>query len=501
MMVDHTYTDYSVVDDEALDLLEGNEAPVNVDLTDKEKKDQARKLKKLKKIFGNISQSRKNSGGVVQPFPVKLMEVLDRGDMEDSICWMPHGRAFAVLQPQVFVNEVLPRFFKQSKFMSFTRQLNLWGFKRITKGTDSGAYYHELFLRGRPKLRILMRRQKIKGTGIKLTPNPDTEPNFYKISQDRPLPPVKKEKVKPLPPLQQAGPSTAVRLAKATAGGQQMMNNAHFSHAQRPGVGVPGTGFNKSRAVNNNNNRMFPFPGAQTMGYSQYGAATTGGLSQQQSSMPKNSSASIRGSYLEQDLLGAQTPSHSSFNNYPEQSSYGYGHLERAAEQMRNEKMMAAMMQQQQHNIPNAHFNSGMNEQQEHQRTVNSALDLHYQANNLLHENNSNNNPIVLEDLKQRLLAAARALEHRSGSTMPHSSATSGIGGLASSQDMMRQNLHYSRDMAPRTSTVNPSTIMTALEQTQKVAAAAQEQSAILQRVAEEMNLAPSNSGNFRQSH
>ena len=131
------------------------------------------------------------------------MEVLDRPDMEAIITWMPHGRAFVVLQPQQLRDNVLPRFFKQTKFMSFTRQLNLWGFKRITKGDDSGAYYHELFLRGRPRLAMLMRRQKIKGTGIKLTPNPETEPNFYRISEKRPLPAIdpSKRKNKPLPPL------------------------------------------------------------------------------------------------------------------------------------------------------------------------------------------------------------------------------------------------------------------------------------------------------------
>jgi hypothetical protein len=132
------------------------------------------------------------------------MEVLDRTDMENIITWMPHGRAFVVLQPQQLRDIVLPRFFKQTKFMSFTRQLNLWGFKRITKGVDSGAYYHELFLRGHPRLAILMKRQKIKGTGIKLTPNPETEPDFYKISKRRPLPTVDASKEdKPLPPIRQ----------------------------------------------------------------------------------------------------------------------------------------------------------------------------------------------------------------------------------------------------------------------------------------------------------
>jgi hypothetical protein len=68
------------------------------------------------------------------------MEVLDRSDLVDIISWMPHGRAFIVKKPKLFAVDVLPRFFKQTKYLSFTRQLNLWGFKRITKGLDGGAY-------------------------------------------------------------------------------------------------------------------------------------------------------------------------------------------------------------------------------------------------------------------------------------------------------------------------------------------------------------------------
>ena len=131
------------------------------------------------------------------------MEVLDRGDMDDIITWLMHRWALIVRHAQQLREIVLPRFFKQLKFMSFTRQLNLWGFKCITKGTDAAAYYHELFLRGRPCLSMLMRRQKIKGDGIKLTPNPEIEPNFYNISQKRPLPaiPQDKKKLEPLPPM------------------------------------------------------------------------------------------------------------------------------------------------------------------------------------------------------------------------------------------------------------------------------------------------------------
>jgi len=226
-MVDHTYTDYSVVDEETLRKLddeerayakrgrscdeaaaEGASAKRDGDATHdggeqqrrpsssssspltEEDRDRMDKIRKLREMVVSTRAPRRNSGGVAQPFPEKLMEVLDRDDIGEIISWMPHGRAFIVREPKVFTATILQCVFKQTKFMSFTRQLNLWGFKRITRGRDTGAYYHELFLRGRPRLSRKMRRQKIKGTGIKLTPNPDAEPDFYRMSRKRPLPSV-----------------------------------------------------------------------------------------------------------------------------------------------------------------------------------------------------------------------------------------------------------------------------------------------------------------------
>jgi hypothetical protein len=98
---------------------------------------------------------------------------------ENIVSWHPHGRSFAVHEPKRFVNEVMPRFFKQSKLTSFQRQLNLYGFSRLTAGPDRGGYYHELFLRGRLHLCKRMIRTRVKGTGVKAAASPSTEPNFY----------------------------------------------------------------------------------------------------------------------------------------------------------------------------------------------------------------------------------------------------------------------------------------------------------------------------------
>ena len=71
------------------------------------------------------------------------------------------------------------RYFQQNKLTSFQRQLNLYGFNRLTRGVDSAGYYHEHFLRDREYLAKRMMRQRIKGTKIKGAASPEAEPDFY----------------------------------------------------------------------------------------------------------------------------------------------------------------------------------------------------------------------------------------------------------------------------------------------------------------------------------
>ena len=172
---------------------------------------------------------RRTRGGVSTPFPEKLHQMLVEVEKEgktDIVSFFSHGRAFGVHDMDRFVTEIMPLYFKQSKWNSFARQLNLYGFIRINQGPDdgtytcscilftpvrsfvtllschvipsfclllsrlTGGYYHELFLKGRPNLCFHMRRvgvphgqqdrRKIKAK--QETPDPD----FYAM---KPLPP------------------------------------------------------------------------------------------------------------------------------------------------------------------------------------------------------------------------------------------------------------------------------------------------------------------------
>jgi len=125
-------------------------------------------------------------------FPWKLHIMLDamskiEGDNKAIVCWQPHGKAFMVHKPKDFVAEVMPHFFNQTKYASFQRQLNLYGFSRLTHGPDKGSYFHRCFIRGRRHLCKGMVRQKIKGTKVRKSLSPEDEPDFYAEEHNRDL--------------------------------------------------------------------------------------------------------------------------------------------------------------------------------------------------------------------------------------------------------------------------------------------------------------------------
>jgi len=96
-------------------------------------------------------------------FPFRLHNMLD--DAERSahahiVSWCPSGDSFKIHKPNLLIN-VLQKYFRQSKFKSFLRQLQGYNFKRITRGKDQGVVSHPLFLRGRRSVSTLMRRKRV----------------------------------------------------------------------------------------------------------------------------------------------------------------------------------------------------------------------------------------------------------------------------------------------------------------------------------------------------
>jgi len=98
---------------------------------------------------GNTNQA--NARGPQEHFPLKLHKIIESSEMEgysSIISWLSHGRAFKIHDIDQFTEKIMQKYFFQTKLASFQRQLKVYGFRKLSK-SDKGAYYHELFLRGR----------------------------------------------------------------------------------------------------------------------------------------------------------------------------------------------------------------------------------------------------------------------------------------------------------------------------------------------------------------
>lgn len=116
---------------------------------------------------------------LIIPFPRKLHQMLEDSEKDgftSIVSWLPASslghsdnkndnndgrvRSFKVHDPDSFVSTIMPRYFKQTQYRSFQRQLNIWGFCRLHHpGLSKGAYSHPLFVRGEPSLCNSMQRQ------------------------------------------------------------------------------------------------------------------------------------------------------------------------------------------------------------------------------------------------------------------------------------------------------------------------------------------------------
>lgn len=80
-------------------------------------------------------------------FPIKLMTALMENPNEEAVAWLPDGKSFVVVQPDLFCSFVLSKVFKECKYASFVRKLHRWGFVRLTSGTGTDCFHHPMFIR------------------------------------------------------------------------------------------------------------------------------------------------------------------------------------------------------------------------------------------------------------------------------------------------------------------------------------------------------------------
>lgn len=102
-------------------------------------------------------------------FPTKLHKLLsyaEKTGLEHIISWLPGSNNFKVHNKELFVAEVMPNFFSSSDYKTFQRNLNLWGFRTVSKGVRKGQCSHEQFVRNDIERCRRMVRVRIKSEGL-----------------------------------------------------------------------------------------------------------------------------------------------------------------------------------------------------------------------------------------------------------------------------------------------------------------------------------------------
>eukprot|EP00815_Leptocylindrus_aporus_P008039 CAMPEP_0116053138 /NCGR_PEP_ID=MMETSP0322-20121206/2001_1 /TAXON_ID=163516 /ORGANISM="Leptocylindrus danicus var. apora, Strain B651" /LENGTH=401 /DNA_ID=CAMNT_0003536229 /DNA_START=571 /DNA_END=1776 /DNA_ORIENTATION=- len=134
-------------------------------------------------------------------FPETLYNTIincERRGLSSIISFAPHGRSFTVHNPKRFETEIMLRVFtNMSKYASFQRQLNLYGFRRIHEGPDSGGYWHRRFLRGRRDLVLMLKRRSTSAERRRLQEKADRE---EEAASGEVMDPAKFYKMPPIPP-------------------------------------------------------------------------------------------------------------------------------------------------------------------------------------------------------------------------------------------------------------------------------------------------------------
>lgn len=92
---------------------------------------------------------------------MSLMEFAEKQNEEEfCVAWLSDGQSFVIRHPDEFTRQVLPKYFKATKFSSFTRKLYRWGFRQVNRGIgpdDPIIFGNEFFQREKAELMAKMR--------------------------------------------------------------------------------------------------------------------------------------------------------------------------------------------------------------------------------------------------------------------------------------------------------------------------------------------------------
>lgn len=99
----------------------------------------------------------------ISAFLSKLWRMVNDHEVDALISWNESGTCFIIQNQYLFWADLLPVYYKHNNMASFVRQLNMYGFHKVT--SDSGVpesdlqFYHEYFQRDKPDLLEKIKRK------------------------------------------------------------------------------------------------------------------------------------------------------------------------------------------------------------------------------------------------------------------------------------------------------------------------------------------------------
>eukprot|EP01029_Cantina_marsupialis_P011910 TRINITY_DN26414_c1_g1_i1.p1 TRINITY_DN26414_c1_g1~~TRINITY_DN26414_c1_g1_i1.p1 ORF type:complete len:427 (-),score=110.32 TRINITY_DN26414_c1_g1_i1:198-1478(-) len=92
-------------------------------------------------------------------FISKIYDMCQSSQFSDFVGWNAAGNALEIRNVNHFSELVLPTFFKHKNFASFARQLNMYGFKKMSNDPNLRIFGNPNFLRNRPDILHLIKRK------------------------------------------------------------------------------------------------------------------------------------------------------------------------------------------------------------------------------------------------------------------------------------------------------------------------------------------------------
>ncbi|KAM8711185.1 hypothetical protein ACLKA7_000337 [Drosophila subpalustris] len=137
--------------------------------TEEEEDDEDQQQQRSRRTMHTVGET--GSGSGVPAFLAKLWRLVDDPDTNNLICWSKDGRSFIIQNQAQFARELLPLNYKHNNMASFIRQLNMYGFHKITSIENGGLRFdrdeiefsHPCFKRNYPYLLDHIKR-KISNT-------------------------------------------------------------------------------------------------------------------------------------------------------------------------------------------------------------------------------------------------------------------------------------------------------------------------------------------------